>query len=866
MGLPCKAATPKRANRGHQPRAMVSAPASAWIGRLSLLWAQALFRRPMTQTTVPTPPEPTPSPLSSDLLRWRCDPKTLSFNTTAEITPETGVVGQEQAIESLRFALETKAPDQNVYARGLVGSGRMTTVRRVIKDLDLPCEPRLDRCFVHNFVHPDRPRLISLPAGKGRMFRRRMRELGEFLEKGLSEALRDDLVKTRREAIEAAANTRIEALTEPFKEELKGDGLALVTIQSPNGGQTLVFPVFEGKPVSPEEFETAHNEKKVSDEEWKRFKDAHPERQKQLGRIGEEIGDLRRKAMEEIRDLAENTVRQLLQGRTEAISKEFAHEGVTSFLKEIVDDVIERGGEGEGFDPKARYGVNVILEQVDDSQRCPVVIENTPTLSNLLGTVEPLWGPQDKSPDYDRVRPGALLRADGGFLVLDARDVLSEPGAWKVLVRTLRTSRLEIVPSEVGTLVQAPAVKPEAIPIQVRVILVGDAGLYYMLDQRDPDFAQLFKVLADFETTIPRDKHGVERYGHVVARVAEVEGLQPFDASSIAALAEHGARIGGRKNRLTSRFSRVIDIAREAAYVARKSGAEIVNAEHVRTTIDRTKHRASLPSRRFQEMIAEGGIRIETEGEVAGQINGLAVMQAGPLTYGFPARITASVGAGTGGVIDIEGMASMSGSIHTKGFHILRGLLQGLMRAEHPLAFSASLAFEQSYGGIDGDSASGAETCCLLSALAEVPIQQGMAMTGAIDQRGQIQVIGGVNEKIEGFFDVCAARGLTGKQGVVIPKGNVGDLMLRPDVVEACDNGKFKVCAVDTIQEAMSLMMGGDVTVGAFDEESNCYPEGSVLRRARERVQRFWKHSSKANAAAQIASGSEGVAAAADNS
>ncbi len=468
----------------------------------------------------------------------------------------------------------------------------------------------------------------------------------------------------------------------------------------------------------------------------------------------------------------------------------------------------------------------------------PIVEEGSPSLVNLLGSVEPEWSLQGQPHmDYRGVRAGALLRADGGYLILDLKDMQTEAGAWRALMRTLRTGRLEIVPTDLGLFRPAHVLKPEPIEVAVRVILLGDAMTYHQLNALDPDFSEMFKVLADIDHEIDRDAASVAQYARVLAGVVRAEGLLHFDRAAVAALVEHGARIAARAGKLTARFGRLADIAREASFLARRQPAPLVDAGHVREAVRRSKRRASLPSRKFQELVNRGTIQLEISGAVVGQINGLAVMVSGPLTYGFPARITATIGAGRAGLINIEGRAAMSGAIHTKGFHILGGLLRHLLRTDHPLAFSASIAFEQSYGGIDGDSASGAEMCCLLSALTGVPIRQGLAMTGAIDQHGHVQAIGGVNEKIEGFYDACEYFGLDGEQGVIIPAANAGDLMLREDVVAACERGAFRVHAVASVGQALELLTG----VAAGVPVDGVYPEGTLLRMAVERAGEFWR-------------------------
>jgi ATP-dependent Lon protease len=436
------------------------------------------------------------------------------------------------------------------------------------------------------------------------------------------------------------------------------------------------------------------------------------------------------------------------------------------------------------------------------------------------------------------IKAGTLLRADGGFLIVDARELLSEPGAWKILTRTLKNQLLEIVPAEMAWPFSQPTLKPEPIPVNVRVILIGDAYTYYMLDNNDPDFPELFKVLAEFDTEIKRNKEGFQNYASVIARLAAEENLLPFDRTGVATLIEHGARICAAKDKLTTNFSRVADLAREGHYLANKQGSSLVTSDHVITAIARTKKRAGLSSKNFQEMLANGTINVFTSGTQVGEINGLAVIHAGPVVYGFPSRLTSTIAPGRAGVINIEGQAGKSGSIHTKGFHILGGLLRHVLPTKHPLTFSASIAFEQSYGGIDGDSASGAEFCCLISALTGIPLSQEFAMTGAIDQHGRLQAIGGVNEKIEGFFDTCKAQGFTGTQGVIIPESNAGDLMLRRDVQQAVKQNQFSVYAVAYVTQALEILTGQ--AAGALIDGD--YPEGSVLNKAMQKANQFWKN------------------------
>jgi ATP-dependent Lon protease len=750
------------------------------------------------------------------------------------------VVNQSAAREALRFGLECDAPGQNVYVRGMRGTGRLTMVRQLLQDMALRSHSKYDRCYVHHFSRPDRPRLITLPVGQVREFRRRICELAAFIRDGLMQALEAEPYAAERSAIQARVHHVMQIITAPLEQDLAQADMALVSIQQGPVSQIAIFPLFDGQPVSPQQWYQRVAQDQVPPERQQQFETQYPTFQKRLQEISKRVSDASRSGANEIEALNEEATRSLLGRLTQCILEDFPNDAVRQFIEEITVDVIEnrlRPGV-ELSDPTISYGVNIVLEHTNMTHR-PIVEERTPSVINLLGRVEPSWSPNGQAAsDYRGVHAGALLRADGGYLILNVHDLLAEPGARHALMRTLRTGRLDIVPPEVGWVHPAVVVQPEPINITVRVILIGDAPTYYHLDQQDPDFRHLFKVLADLDSDIDRSEESVRQYAGVASHLSHAEGLLPFHGSAVAALAEHGARIAARAGKLTARFGRIADIAREAAFLAAKAQTDCVYDAHVKHAVVRTKERAGLPSRQFEQRLNDGTIIIQRDGAVVGQINGLAVMHTGPLTYGFPARITATIGPGSAGLINIEGHAQMSGAIHTKGFHILGGLLRHLLHTLHPLAFSASLAFEQSYGGIDGDSASGAEACCLLSALTDTPIKQSLAMTGAIDQLGHLQAIGGVNEKVEGFFDACNDCGLTGKQGVIIPKANAGDLMLREDVVAACECDAFHIYAVDTIHEALELLTG--MPAGA--RVNGHYPKGTLLCSAVERAEAYWRH------------------------
>lgn len=783
-------------------------------------------------------------PLAYEALRWRCDPSALGFDSTDDLEPLEGVIGQGDAVESLRFGLETGAPGQNVFVRGLTGTGRMTLLKRLMEEIRPSCPRALDRCFVRNFSQPDRPRLITLPRSRATAFRDRVDRLITFIRNELGPALTSDRVKSRRTKLDEAAEVEFQKVVKPFNEALEKAGLTLMTIQAGPVVQPAILPLWKGKSLPPEEFEQLHASGEIDKETYDTLRQRLSEFSKQLPDISEKVNELRLKHEEQTGALVEKEARALLDRIVASISKEFDAPGVGEFLGAIVDDIVRNHLSGSDEDKSFldSYRVNVVLNHGGNSE-CPIILENTPTMQNLLGSIDYEFDGEGRArADHMGIRAGSILRADGGFLVLEARDVLIEPGAWRMLIRTLRTGKLEIIPQERGYFAPGPTLKPEAIDVHVKVILLGDSDTYHLLDANDPDFSQLFKVLADFEATIPRTPKGITEYGRVLARIAHDEGLLPFDRSAVAALVEHGARIAARRGELTARFGRLADIAREAAFIATKEQKDCVASHHVSAAISRSRRRGDLPARRFRKLIADGTIRIETSGSAIGQVNGLAVLQAGPLIYGFPARITATIGPGTAGVINIEGEAKLSGAFHTKGFYILGGLLRWLLRTEHPLAFDASIAFEQSYGGIDGDSASGAEICCLLSALTDVPLRQDLAMTGAIDQVGHIQPVGAVNEKIEGYFDACSDVGLTGTQGVIIPLANAGDLMLREEVVTACREGRFSVYAVDRVHDALSLFTG--IPAGDRHPDGAYEPE-TLLGIACRRAKGYWTRASE---------------------
>jgi ATP-dependent Lon protease len=778
--------------------------------------------------------------VSAERARWRCPEAELGFASTRDLTPEHRILGQEDAVDALRFGLENRIQGNNVFVRGLSGFGRMALIHQVIEESARGATLKPDRCYVNNFNTPDQPRLLELPTGRGREFREVMDEFAEFATNELPAYLNSDYVKSRQKQLTAKTQERIQEIGQPFEDELRQAGLSMVPMQVGQSMVPVILPVVDGKPVQFDELQQQRLDGSVSEEDFKLLLEKISSYEKKFAQLGEQIEAVQVGHQEAMRELVVEEATAFVQSRINNIKRRFLLPQVETFLEEIKNDLIHH----RLSDPKLDsdfvrvYRVNLISCH-DPDARAPVVSVSTPTLPNLVGKIDREPSPNGMyiRSDHLMIKPGALLEADGGFLVIEAQDVLMEPGAWAALLRTLKSGLLEFSGTDVMAAWGSPQIRPEPIKIDVKVVLVGDPEIYYTLDAYESRFSNLFKVLADFGDTITRDAEGFKAYANVIARLVNRDDLLHFAADGVARIVEYGARICAQQGRLTSRFGRIADIAREASFVAAKQSSDLVHSEHVSESIARSRRRADIPARRFRRLLAERTLRVDVSGETVGQVNGLAVTAAGPLTYGFPSRITASIGPGSAGAINIERESDLSGAVHTKGFLILSGLLRYLLRLKHPMAFSASIAFEQTYGGIDGDSASGAEFCCLISALTDLPIRQDIAMTGAVDQKGNILPIGAVTEKIEGFFDACHSVEYTGTQGVIVPASNAGELMLRGDVVEAIERGTFNVYAIDSIDQALSIFMGRD----AGKLHDSTYEDGSILSLAQGKAHNFWE-------------------------
>jgi ATP-dependent Lon protease len=778
--------------------------------------------------------------LSPDQVRWRCSVDRIQNQSTKDIPANNQIVAQEDALSALRYGLEARFHGHNIYVRGLTGFGRMSLIRQTISEMKPSSDPVPDRCYVHNFTKPDQPRLITLPTGSGRAFRDAMDRFAIYVETELGDMLASDRIRRKQSQLEEQTQAAMQKIGGPFEDHLHEVGLAMVPVQVGPNVVPSILPVVDNKPVSYEAFQKMRTEGNITDEQFQEKRERIAEFEKKFADLGRDINQVQEQHRDAIMNLMHNEANLLIQTWLNPLRMQFPGDDVQLFLDELIEDLLDKRltnlGKDTGF--TRDYRANLVLNRAPNSP-APIFSETNPNLSNLVGKIDREFSqtaPYAHS-DHLMIKPGALLLADGGFLILDARDLLMEVGAWQALIRTLKTGMFELGNADLFAPWAAPQLRPEPIPVNVKVILVGGPETFYFLDSAEPRFSVLFKVLADFSDTLERDQHGIDTYAMVISGIVQQDNLLHLSAKGITALIEHGARICGQRDRLTTRFSRIADIAREASFLATKSGHDLVMYEDVVAAIQQSRRRADIPARQFRRFLAEGTLKVAVSSQVVGQVNGLAVTQAGPIVYGFPSRITASIGPGSAGAINIERESNLSGAVHTKGFYILGGLLRHLLRVDHPMAFSASIAFEQTYGGIDGDSASAAEFCCLISALTDIPIYQNLAITGAIDQKGQILPVGATTQKIEGFYDACQSVGFDGNQGVVIPESNASELMLRDDVVEAVENNRFTVYAIRTIHEALSLLLG--IPAGVRGDKG--YPAGSILGIAETKTRSYWE-------------------------
>lgn len=760
--------------------------------------------------------------LPATALRWSCPPiKPSSVPPSAVF-----LLGQERPMTALHTGLAIHAPGYNLFVSGLMGSGRTTVVERLLRDIQPVCRRVPDRLFVTNFREPSQPILVSLPPGKGPVFRDELLELGRSLHGATLAALRSRPHRMSRRVVRRASAGRERRIMDALQRQAQKQGCAVVRFQAPNGATTAdIYPVVDGEPITLDALAAMVADGKLADFVQARLLRQREQLLERLDEVGERMREEAARVEAELRSMDRKLAWRVLQAHTKAFVRRWpepevadwldtAGEFLERHLQQFVGVEVDADDDGKTSEvpPPSLTEPRLLsfqakIVKTSFSDACPVVIETNPTFANLFGTIAT---PVDGSPVGPmHVLPGAILRAEGGYLVLRCFDVLREPGVWPQLKRTLQTGRLEIREFEQGA--PTTTLQPEAIPIDLKVVLIGEPGVYEQLANEDPQFPQIFKIHAEFDTTIPIEPLNLRRYADYLAWLASKEGLRPLSPQGNAAVAEYGARAAGRRDRLITRYSDIGDLAREASHLATQDGARVVSREHVERAIEMQRRRHDLAQELTERDYTAGYMHLTTAGAVTGQINALTVLATGSIEFGRPCRITCSSGVATAqraGLVNIEGLANLSGPIHDKGVMILEGFLLAQCGREGPLCMQATICFEQLYNGVEGDSASLAQLLALLSSLGEVPLRQGIAVTGSINQRGEVQAVGGVNDKIEGFFRLCRARGLSGDQGVVLPRANVGDLMLDHDVVAAVAAGSFRVCAVSSVYEAIAVCTG----------------------------------------------------------
>ena len=774
-----------------------------------------------------------PEPLSSERLFTSCDPDDIRSPDADAPGAGADGLGQERAIAALRFGLGMNRSGYNIFAYGAPGTGKHALVRRELEQAAGTMPAPLDWCYVHNFEEPHKPRALGLPAGRGCLLRADMAKLIDELRSAIPAAFESEDYRARVHAVQTQFSERNETAFDELQERAKAKNIAL--IRTPTG--LALAPTSKGEVINPEAF------RQWPDDVQERIKADISELEKELQEILRTLPQWEREQRGQLRVLKEEVINGAVSHLIEELAKKYdGFPEVLDYVAQVRADLLERAEDFRVTEPGSpqeamihamrdvsrensfgRYRVNVI---VDNAERdgAPVVYEDFPTHDNVIGRIEQIAQFGALTTDFNLIKPGALHLANGGFLMLDARKLFLHPVVWEELKRALfsREIRIQGLADALG-FASTKTLQPQSIPLDVKIVLLGEPVFYYLLGRADPEFSELFKVAVDFADEVPRDRGNTARYGQLIDDIARRENLRPIDKKAVARVIERAARLADDSERLTLRLQPVSDLLCEADYWADQGGRDRIGAEEVQKAIDAQIHRADRIRQRSHEQILRETMLIDTDGEVVGQVNGLSVIQLGEFAFGKPSRITARVRLGRGEVLDIEREIELGGPLHSKGVLILSGFLGARFARRHPLALSASLVFEQSYGGVDGDSASSAELYALLSALSGLPVRQCLAVTGSVNQRGQIQAIGGVNDKIEGFFDICNARGLTGSQGVLIPAANVKHLMLRGDVVDAAERGLFHVYPVETIDQGIELLTG--VRAGAADEEGHFPPE-----------------------------------------
>ncbi len=785
--------------------------------------------------------------LSPERLARRCAIEDLRFETTDELGGGEEIVGQQRAVEAIEFGIDIREEGYNLFAMGAEGVGRRAIARRFLQRAaeTRPVPP--DWCYLFNFQLPHRPRAIALPPGRGLAFKRDMERLAEDLHAGIPAAFETDEYRTRKEDIENELSERQERAIKSIGEHAKPQQIAL--LRTPGG---FALAPLEGEEIMPPDKFQA-----LPDEERKRLEEAIAALQKELEEVIENVPKWRREALHKLRELGRKVTRGAINSLIDEMQTAYeAFPEVVQYLDEVREDVLDHAHyfqqpkEGESAvipglafargeadeSPLRRYKVNLLIDH-SASTGAPIVYEDNPTHDNLVGRIEHVSHLGALTTDFTLIKAGALHRANGGYLILDALRLLTQPLAWEALKRALRSHEVDTEPlGQALGLISTQALEPEPIPVDLQVVLVGQRDLYYLLHALDPEFGKLFKVVADFDEDMERTADADLVYAQLIAATARRNRLRAFDRAAVGRVIEHASRLTGSAERLSIEMSPLLAVLAEANHCAATHGHAVVTADDVQEALDAQLRRADRLPVRLREEMLHGRLLVATEGTHVGQVNGLSVANLGGVLFGVPVRITSRVRLGSGSLVDIERESELGGRIHSKSVLILAGYLSAHYAPDRPLSLAATLVFEQTYGTVEGDSASLAELYALLSALADLPFSNSIAITGSVNQHGEVQAVGAVNEKIEGYFDLCKLRGLTGQQGVIIPSANVSQLMLRREVVEAVAAGRFSIDAVQTVDQGLGILAG--VPAGARDALGR-FPAGTLNARIEERLAGF---------------------------
>jgi lon-related putative ATP-dependent protease len=768
-------------------------------------------------------------------LRNTLDPQKLNCESSAAFNAQGAIIGQERAVRAMRFGLDIPDRGFNIFVAGLPGTGRTTAVQRFLEEIAITKPAPMDWCYVNNFEDSYRPRAIRLPAGRAREFQKDMEALTKSVTQEIRAAFEGEQYAAQQENTLKSFQEEKEQILVKVGELAQHKGFGLKA--TPMG--IIPIPLKNGKALSEEDF------LKMSEKDRDALRKTEDNIQEAIEAAMRQTRALDNSAHEALDQLDQKVVHFVLDHLTDPLLEKYQPlPDVLAHLQAVEKNILENIGQfkpqaeekespipGLKRTPTDKFRVNVVVDNTR-LEGAPVVVEMNPSYSNLFGRIEQEAFMGALVTDFTLIRGGSLHRANGGYLVLPAEDVIRSPFTWESLKRCLRNREIAIEEPFEQPVFTTKSLRPEAIPLNVKVILIGHSSIYQLLLAYDEHFHELFKVKADFDSQMDRSNEHIQDYAAFVCNLCTTENLTHLDASGLARVVDHGSRLAEDQTKLSTRFGDISDVIREANYYARQETAELINASHIERAIEERYYRSSLIQERIREMIAKDVIKINVMDAVVGQVNGLSVLQLGDISFGQPSRITASIGLGENGVVNVEREAEMSGPTHTKGVLILSGYLAQQFAQDKPLSLNARLAFEQNYGGVDGDSASSTELYAILSALASVPIRQGIAVTGSVNQKGEVQAIGGVNEKIEGFFAVCQAKGLNGAQGVMIPASNRTNLMLKQEVVDAVQAGQFNIWAVSTIEEGIEVLTG---TPAGKQVDGGFAPDG-IYARANHRL------------------------------